>query len=112
MFYTETRLPPASRFLLVGFSLTGYVSGNRDPDAGQGLVDPRHWAWLLSDLARRPPTYVLDTAHARLGRWSFPLEGEPRFAALVAAGYEILDVVDHVRIYRRRGCRGSRTAAP
>jgi hypothetical protein len=105
MFYTETRLPPASRFLLVGFSLTGYVSGSRDPDSGRGLVDPVHWNWLLSDLARRRPTYVLDTAHARLGRWSFPLEGEPRLSALVAAGYETLDVVDHVRIYRRRRCR-------
>jgi len=104
MFYTETRLPAASRFLLVGSTLVGYVPANRNPAAGEGLVSPRHWDWLLEDLARRRPTYVLDTAGARLGRWGFPLEDRPRLAALVAASYEPLDVVEHVRIYRRRGC--------
>ncbi len=104
MFYTQTRLPAASRFLLVGFSLVGYVSGNRDPGAGEGLVNPLHWDWLLDDLARRRPTYVLDTAAARLGRWGFPLEERRRLATFVAASYEPLDVVEHVRIYRRRGC--------
>jgi 4-amino-4-deoxy-L-arabinose transferase-like glycosyltransferase len=104
MFYTATRLRPASRFLLVGFSLVGYVSGNRDPGAGDGRVDPRHWDWLLEDLARRRPTYVLDTAGARLGRWGFPLEERRLLAAFVATSYEPLDVVEHVRIYRRRGC--------
>jgi 4-amino-4-deoxy-L-arabinose transferase-like glycosyltransferase len=104
MFYTQTRLPAGSRFLLVGFSLVGYVSGNRDPRAGEGLVSPQHWDWLLDDLATRRPTYVLDTAAARLGRWGFPLEERPRLAAFVAASYEPLDVVDHVRLYRRRGC--------
>ncbi len=105
MFYTETRLPPASRFLLVGFSLVGYVSGNRDPDAGLGLVNPEHRALLISDLERRRPTYILDTARARLGRWGFPLEGDRHLSALVALRYETLDVVDHIRIYRRRDCR-------
>lgn len=104
MFYTETRLPAASRFLLVGFSLVGYVSGNRTPGAGDGLVNPQHWEWLLEDLERRRPTYVLDTAGARLGRWSFPLEERRRLAGFVASSYEPLDVVDHVRVYRRRGC--------
>ena len=104
MFYTETRLAPGSRFLLVGFSLVGYVSGNRDPAAGEGLVNPRHWDWLLADLEARRPTYVLDTARARLGRWGFPLEADRRLAAFVAGSYEPLDVVDDVRLYRRRGC--------
>jgi hypothetical protein len=104
MFYTETRLSPGSRFLLIGFSLVGYVSGNRDPAAGEGTVRPEHWDLLLGDLERRRPTYVLDTAEAHLGRWSFPLEGQPRLAAFVAASYEPLDVVDRVRIYRRRAC--------
>jgi hypothetical protein len=106
MFYTETRLPPASRFILVGFSLVGYVSGNRAATAGEGLVSAQHWDWLLDDLAKRRPTYVLDTAGARLGRWGFPLEERRLLAAFVAASYESLDVVDHVRIYRRRGCGG------
>ncbi len=104
MFYTETRLRPASRFLLVGSSLVGYVPGNRDPAAGEGLVRPQHWHWLLDDLEARRPTYVLDTARARLGRWGFALEASRRLAAFVAASYEPLDVVDGVRLYRRRGC--------
>jgi hypothetical protein len=104
MFYTQTRLRPASRFLLVGFSLVGYVSGNRAPGAGEGLENPRHWQWLLEDLVRRRPTYLLDTAAARLGRWGYPLEERRPLAAFVAASYAPLDVVDHVRIYRRRGC--------
>jgi hypothetical protein len=104
MFYTETGLPPGSRFLLVGFSLVGYVSGNRDPAAAEGLVSPLHWDWLLADLEARRPTYMLDTARARLGRWGFPLEDNRRLAAFVAASYEPLDVVEHVRIFRRRGC--------
>jgi hypothetical protein len=112
MFYTETRLPPASRFLLVGFSLVGYVSGSRDPAAGEALVSPEHWAWLLEDLDRRRPTYVLDTAGARLGRWGYPLEDRRPLAAFVAASYEPLAVVDHVRIYRRRGCGAGRADAP
>jgi hypothetical protein len=105
MFYTETRLRPGSRFLLVGSSLVGYVPGNRDPAAGEGLVRPQHWDWLLADLEARRPTYVLDTARARVGRWGFPLEANRRLATFVAASYEPLDVVDNVRVYRRRDCR-------
>ncbi len=104
IFYTETELPAGSRFLLVGSSLVGYVPGNRDPAAGEGLVRPQHWDWLLGDLQGRRPTYVLDTARARLGRWGYPLEASRRLAAFVAASYEPLDVVDGVRLYRRRGC--------
>jgi hypothetical protein len=62
MFYTESRLPAASRFLHVGFTLVGYVSGNRDAAAGEALVTPEHWSWLLSDLTGRRPTYMLDRA--------------------------------------------------
>lgn len=61
-------------------------------------------AWRLADLATRRPTYVLDTAHARLGRWGFPLEANRRLAAFVAGSHQPLDVVDHVRLYGRRGC--------
>ena len=102
MFYTETGLPVGSRFLLVGFSLVGYVSGSQAPD--ERLVRAEHWDWLMADLEQNRPTYVLDTARAGLGRWGFPLERNPRLAAFLAGAYEHLDVVDHVVVYRRRDC--------
>jgi hypothetical protein len=102
MFYTETALPVGSRFLLVGFSLVGYVSGSQAPD--ERLVQAEHSDWLMADLEQNRPTYVLDTARAGLGRWGFPLERSPRLAAFVAGAYERLDVVDHVVVYRRRDC--------
>jgi hypothetical protein len=104
MFYTHTGLRPASRFVLVGFTLVGYVPGSRNAHRSDTLVDTRHWQWLLQDLERSRPTYVLDTAHARLGRWGYALEEHPGLAGFVSASYEPLAVVDHVRVYRRRDC--------
>ncbi len=105
MFYTETRLPAASRFILVGFSLVGYVSGNRDPGAGDGLADPQPLGLAASRISRGAARPTCSTPRPRdLGRWGFPLEGDRRLAAFVAASYEPLDVVDHVRLYRRRDC--------
>jgi hypothetical protein len=55
--YYETRLPPASRFVVLPQSrLTGYVSGNFASLEARGLeapgVVPRHWDWLFEDLER------------------------------------------------------------
>ena len=107
-FYTATALAPASRFVMVGATLVGHVSGRADHDAG--AVSAEHWEWLFSDLARRPPAFVLDAAGARLSRWDVPLERYPRLAAFVSRGYEPLDRIDGVAIYRRRGCAVQRAA--
>jgi hypothetical protein len=111
IFYYETRLPPASRFVVLPQSrLTGYVSGNFASLEARGLeapgVVPRHWDWLFEDLERHRATYVLDTAPAGIFRWDrYPLADFPRLNVYLAAHYEDAGTVDRVRLYRRRGCR-------
>ena len=64
-----------------------------------------HWDWLMDDLERTEATYMLDTAPAGLYRWNrYPLRDYPRLDRYVAEGYERLDDVSRVRVYRRRGC--------
>jgi hypothetical protein len=112
-FYYEAGLRgarPASRFaVLAQAGLTGYVPGNpegaqrREP--GEPVRAPVHWDWLMSDLERTPATYVLDTAPAGLYRWDrYPLLDYPRLERHVAEGFELVDEVSRVRVYRRRGC--------
>jgi hypothetical protein len=118
IFYYETRLPPASRFVVLSQSrLTGYVSGNfasleaRGPDA-PGVV-PRHWDWLFEDLERHRATYVLDTAPAGIYHWDrYPLADFPRLNDYLAAHYEDAGTVDRVRLYRRRACAASPSSRP
>jgi hypothetical protein len=101
---------PASRFAALSqASLTSYVSGNpdgarrREPD--EPALAPAHWDWLMSDLERSRATYILDTGPAGLYRWNrYPLRDYPRLDRYVAEGYERLDDVLRVRIYKRRGC--------
>jgi hypothetical protein len=112
-FYYEAGLRgarPASRFaVLAAAGLTGYVPGNpagarrREPD--EPAPAPAHWDLLMADFERTPPTYVVDTAPAGLYRWDrYPLSDYPRLGQYVAEGYEWMDDVDRVRLYRRRGC--------
>ena len=59
----------------------------------------------MGDLERTRATYVLDTAPARLYRWDrYPLRDYPRLDRYVAEGYERIDEISRVRVYRRRGC--------
>jgi hypothetical protein len=103
IFYAETGLSPATRFLFVGFSLVGHVSGSGN-GGREALVQPEHWDLLMGDLERNRPAYVLDTSRAQLSRWSFALSDYPRLAAFVSRGYEQWDGIDGVVIYRRRDC--------
>jgi hypothetical protein len=101
---------PASRFaVLAQAGLTGYVSGNLGTVRRRLPVDadvnPTHWEWLMEDLERSRATYVLDTAPAAIYRWDrYPLRDYPRLDAYVRERYELLDVVDGVRLFRRTGC--------
>jgi hypothetical protein len=111
-FYYEAGLRgarPASRFVvLASAGLTGYVPGNpdgarRDPD--EPSPAPAHWDLLMADFQRTPPTYVVDTAPAGIYRWNrYPIADYPRLQHYVAEGYERLDDVGRVRIYRRKDC--------
>ena len=112
-FYYEAGLRgarPASRFaVLAAAGLTGYVPGNPDGarrrEPGEPVPAPAHWDWLIADLERTRATYILDTAPAGLYRWNrYPLGDYPRLDHHIAEGYDPIDEVSRVRIYRRRGC--------
>jgi 4-amino-4-deoxy-L-arabinose transferase-like glycosyltransferase len=111
MFYYHARLPAASRFVVLAQArLTGYVSGNlasvRGEQSVSGVVEPRHWDWLMEDLEARRATYILDTAPAGIFRWDrYPLADYPRLQRYVDERFELIDTIDRVRIYRRVGCR-------
>ncbi len=113
IFYYEARLRPASRFVVLAQArLTGYVSGNfaslrhRGPDA-PGVV-PSHWDWLFDDLERSRATYILDTAPADIYRWNhYPVAEFPRLQRYLSDHYDLIDAVDRVDIYRRRGCEAA-----
>jgi len=87
----------------------GYVPGNVGSAQGtvatSGLIRPEHWDWLMDDLARTRPAYIVDTATDHLHRWDrFPMRAYPRLWAVVGRDYEPFAVVDEVTLYRRRGC--------
>jgi hypothetical protein len=111
-FYYEAGLRgarPASRFaVLAQAGLVGYVPGNPDGARrrlGEPAPAPAHWDWLMADLERSRATYILDTAPAGIYRWDrYPLRDVPRLDRYVAEGYERIDEVLRVRVYRRHGC--------
>ena len=117
-FYYEAGLRgarPASRFaVLAQAGLTGYVPGNPDAapsrESGQAAA---HWDWLMADLERSRPAYILDTAPAGIYHWDrYPLRDYPRLERLIAESYERNGEVARVSVYRRRGCAARREGAP
>jgi hypothetical protein len=113
MFYYYAGLPLASRYFFPEYPLVPYTSGNRIATSRhlRGRTRARrgrHWRWLMADLSRSEPTYILDTAPASLSMWEyFPLHDYPRLERFVRHRYDELDTVNDVQIYRRRGCAGS-----
>ena len=116
VFYYHAGLPAASRFVVLAQArLTGYISGNlasvRGEQAVEGVIEPRHWDWLMEDLDARQATFILDTAPAGIFRWNqYPLSDYPRLERYVRDNFEQVDVVNGVRIYRRIGCDGVPTS--
>jgi 4-amino-4-deoxy-L-arabinose transferase-like glycosyltransferase len=101
-FYYEADLPPASRFIFVGWTLVGHVSG--------GHTDPRvirqdHWDWLMHDLHRTPPDFIVDASAAGLSRWNTSVDEFPRFASLLARRYRRVARLDGAILWQRKGCR-------
>jgi hypothetical protein len=107
--YVLSDLRPASRFVVPIDTITGYIVGN--DTFARGALDttsrivPEHWDWLMSDLERSRPEYIVDTAPADLNHWSlYPLSNFPRLAAFVAHGYRTYAEVGGALIYRRTDC--------
>lgn len=116
-FYYWSGLRPATRFVLVEAGLSGYVPGNRASTFGDADVTPLlrsdHWDWLMDDLTRGRPAFVLDTTPARRLRWNaFPLARYPRLRAFVGANYAYAGRVEGVDVWRRRDCPASAPAGP
>lgn len=108
-FYFRSGLPPASRFLFLESTIVGYIPGNRatvdDVEAARRRISSQHWDWLMADLQRSRPTFVLDTAPSGLQQWqNFPIEEFPRLAEFLRGDYEDVGSLGGVRIYRRVGC--------
>jgi hypothetical protein len=109
IYYDAPTLPPASRFVALGGSrLTGYVPGNLESassaDAAQ-QESAEHWDWLMNDLDRSGATFIVDTAPANIYRWGrYPVKRYPRLQTYLQRDFDLVDTVQQVRIYRRRGC--------
>jgi hypothetical protein len=107
MFYVETGLQPASRFVLPQESISGYVPGRSADATAHRLFSNTGGDWdkLFADLEESQATYILDTAPSGLHFWSrYPLGRFPTLEAYIRRHYEQIAVVDRVVIYRRHGC--------
>jgi hypothetical protein len=111
IFYYYADLPAASRFVVLAQgNLTGYISGNLESVRGRqpaAAVSAANWDLLMRDLDTRRATFILDTAPAGIYRWNqYPIERFPRLQRYVQEQFEPIDEIDHVVVYRRRGCEG------
>jgi 4-amino-4-deoxy-L-arabinose transferase-like glycosyltransferase len=110
IFYYHAELPLASRFFFPEFPLVPLYAGNRRSTShhARPIVRDRrgrHWRWLMADLRRSEPTYILDTAPAHLKMWEyFPLKDYPQLERFVRRRYDPMEAIDGVQIYRRRAC--------
>jgi 4-amino-4-deoxy-L-arabinose transferase-like glycosyltransferase len=96
--YVESDRTMAGRF--PGF-LRGFDRGSGLPPNNWDTA-PDVWTELGSDLARNPPTLIVDTAAAGWSDFSsYPMSNYPVLANLVASGYKPVATVDGVVIYAR-----------
>ncbi|MEQ1702912.1 MAG: hypothetical protein ABMA25_22625, partial [Ilumatobacteraceae bacterium] len=83
--------------------VTGRSGGREDPRTTLEMAAPGALELLLADLCADPPQLVLDTSSADdLGYRNYPMSLFPEVAAFVEAGYERIDQIDGVTIWRRR----------
>jgi hypothetical protein len=113
--YAESGLRPASRFVVPIDTITGHLVGNDTFERGaldtRDRIVPEHWDWLIADLERARPEYVVDTAPADLNHWArYPLANFPRLEAFVRRDYEVEERIGGAVIYRRRA--GVTSATP
>lgn len=83
--YLDAGLLPASRYIAT-FPLTGYIFGQRLPGVSTGdRIVPGSWDKLESDLAKRPPRFIIDTQSTPGA--DYPIAAFPRMAVYLAAHY-------------------------
>jgi hypothetical protein len=100
---------PASAFPMCVF-LTGFSPADRLDGVALEQFDrrvyPEAWDRLRRDFARRPPTYIVDTAplgrHYPIPYDRFPISRYPWLAALVDRDYQLETTIGKVRLYRLR----------
>ena len=91
---------PATRFIHTGF-LTGN-SGARDADQVQPSDGvPGAWELLAADLVATPPDLIVDTSTASIRKSEHHRLEDTVLWADVVRSYQLVDVVDGVRLYRR-----------
>lgn len=83
--------------------VTGRSGGREDPRTTLEMAAPGALELLLADLRAHPPELVLDTSTADdLGYGNYPMSLFPEVEAFVEDGYERIDQIDGVTIWRRR----------
>ena len=91
---------PATRFIHTGF-LTGN-SGGRDAGAVEPADGvPGAWELLAADMAATPPELIVDTSSASIRKSDHHRLEDTILWEDVVRRYELVDVVDGVRLYRR-----------
>lgn len=98
--YLDADRLPATRFL-ASFPLTGHIFGLGDPDGTASLrVPPERWQELREDLARHPPTHIIDTDGAG-GRPRYPIARYPVLRDYLAASYGVVYRAPDGIVYER-----------
>jgi len=95
--YWAANRRPATRFLTAGF-LTGFGGGRSAQHVGQQYAVEGAWDDFRTDLARHPPTVIVDASAGT----SFAIERFPAFAAYLDTAYTRAQQVDGVVLYVRR----------
>ena len=103
--YTFSGLSPSSRFLWTDV-LSGRTAGPppspAEVDEMVGKGSRRAWAAFWEDMAKRPPTYFVDTSPASIHDYEFfPISRYPMLKGWLDANYERCGEVDKVVIYCR-----------
>jgi hypothetical protein len=101
-YYLLADRPPATRFLTSGF-LTGYSGGRPPGPDPRNRPVPGAWSMLRDDVAAHPPELIVDVAASGFRNGdAYPIEDRAYLRRLLARRYRLVEVVDGVRIYRRR----------
>jgi 4-amino-4-deoxy-L-arabinose transferase-like glycosyltransferase len=99
--YLDAHRRPACRYITT-FPLTGYVFGGPIPGFDtRSRISPGAWSTLEQDLARHPPTYIVDVQPDPKSA-QYPLKNFPILAKLLSERYQPVAHTAEGVIYRIR----------